>query len=138
MTWQNSQVIIYISFLFFYLGLTIQKEVQESITSHASHHIILLCQTAVQAIKVIFFTIITRITSSRDKFGPSEMFLRCPVVDSSISLEQQSSGCDHYYRNLIEYHKWSLTCFVIGWNIDSKSFISRVRQATKDVVKSEV
>jgi len=28
-----------------------------------------------------------RITSSRDKFGSPKMFLRCPVVDSSILLE---------------------------------------------------
>ena len=58
--------------------------------------------TAIQAIKVIFFTIITRITSSRNEFSPPEMFPRHPVVDSSIPLEQQSSGCDHYYRNLIK------------------------------------
>ena len=30
----------------------------------------LSCQTAVQAIKVIFFTIIIKITSSKDKFSP--------------------------------------------------------------------
>ena len=60
------------------------------------------CQTAVQAIKVTFFTIITRITSSRDEFGPPEISIRCAVVDSSTPLEQQSSGCDHHYRNLIE------------------------------------
>jgi len=28
-----------------------------------------------------------RITSSRDEFGPPEMFSRCPVMDSSIPLE---------------------------------------------------
>ena len=33
------------------------------------------------------FTIIVRITSLRDEFGPPEMFLRCPVVDSSIPLK---------------------------------------------------
>jgi len=38
-------------------------------------------------IKVIFFTIITRITSSRDKFGPPKDIIRCPVVDSSILLK---------------------------------------------------
>ena len=36
------------------------------------------------------------------------------------------------------YHKRSLTCFCDGLNIDSKELIGRVRQATKDVVKSEV
>jgi len=36
------------------------------------------------------------------------------------------------------YHKRSLTCFVIGWNIDSKVLIGKVRQVTRDVVKSEV
>jgi len=35
---------------------------------------VLSCQTAIQAIKVIFFTIITRITSLRDEFGLSEIF----------------------------------------------------------------
>jgi len=32
-------------------------------------------QTAIQAIKVTFFTITMRITSSRDKFGPPEISL---------------------------------------------------------------
>ena len=58
--------------------------------------------TAIQAIKVIFFTIITRITSSRDEFSPPAMFPRCPVMDLSTLLEQQSSGCDHHYRDLIK------------------------------------
>ena len=49
-----------------------------------------------------FFTIITRITSLRDEFGPLEMFLRCLVMNLSILLEYQSSGCDHHYKNLIE------------------------------------
>jgi len=31
-----------------------------------------------------------------------------------------------------------LLVFVIGWNIDSKVLMGRVRQATRDVVKSEV
>ena len=35
--------------------------------------VLLSCQTAVQAIKVIFFTIITRITSSRDEFSPLDV-----------------------------------------------------------------
>jgi len=35
----------------------------------------LSCQTAIQAIKVIFFTIITRITSLREKFSPLEISL---------------------------------------------------------------
>jgi len=35
----------------------------------------LSCWTAVQAIKVIFFTIITRITSLRDEFSPLEISL---------------------------------------------------------------
>jgi len=51
---------------------------------------------------VTFFTIITRITSLRDEFGPPKISIRCPVMDSSILLEWQSSGCDHHYRNLIE------------------------------------
>ena len=33
------------------------------------------CWTVVQAIKVIFFTIIMRITSSRDEFGPPKISL---------------------------------------------------------------
>jgi len=33
------------------------------------------------------FTIIMRITSSRDKFGPPEMFPKHPVVGLSIPLE---------------------------------------------------
>jgi len=37
-----------------------------------------------------------------------------------------------------QYHKWSLTWFVMNWDLDSKVLMSRVRQATKDVVKSEV
>jgi len=37
--------------------------------------------------KVTFFTIITRITSLRDKFGPPRDIIRYPVVDSSILLE---------------------------------------------------
>ena len=36
------------------------------------------------------------------------------------------------------YHKWSLTWFVMNWSMDSKVLMSRVRQVTKDVVKSEV
>jgi len=36
------------------------------------------------------------------------------------------------------YHKRSLTYFCDGLNIDLKELIGRVRQATKDVVKSEV
>ena len=44
-----------------------------------------------------------RITSSRDEFGPPEISIRCPVVDSSTLLEQQSSGCDHHYIHLIYY-----------------------------------
>jgi len=38
-------------------------------------------------IKVIFFTIIIRITSSRDEFGPPEITIKCPVMDLSIPLE---------------------------------------------------
>ena len=64
--------------------------------------IVLSCRTAIQAIKKTFFTLITRITSSRDKFGPPEISIRYLVMDSSILLEQQSSGCDHHYRNLIK------------------------------------
>ena len=45
---------------------------------------------------------------------------------------------DNKSEMIRQYHKRSLTCFVIGWNIDSKVLIGRVRQATKDVVKSEV
>jgi len=37
-----------------------------------------------------------------------------------------------------KYHKRSLTCFVMNLDIVSKELRSRVRQATKDVVKSEV
>jgi len=37
----------------------------------------------------------------------------------------------------VRYHKRSLTCFCDGLN-RFKELISRVRQATKDVVKSEV
>ena len=40
-----------------------------------SNDITLSCWTTVQTIKVIFFTIITRITSSRDKFGLPEISL---------------------------------------------------------------
>jgi len=36
------------------------------------------------------------------------------------------------------YHKRLLTCFVMNLKIVSKEFMSRVKQATKDVVKSEV
>ena len=63
---------------------------------------VLLRRTAIQAIKGTFFTLIMRITSLKDEFGPPEISIRCPVMDSSISLEQQSSGCDHHYRNLIK------------------------------------
>jgi len=45
---------------------------------------VLLCQTAVQAIKVIFFIIIMKITSSREELSPPGMFLRCLVIDLSI------------------------------------------------------
>ena len=37
MTWQNGQVIIYISFSFFSLGLTPQEGVWESVISQVSH-----------------------------------------------------------------------------------------------------
>jgi len=43
-----------------------------------------------------------RITSSRDEFGPPEIFIRCPVMDLGTLLEWQSSGCDHHYIHLIE------------------------------------
>ena len=36
------------------------------------------------------------------------------------------------------YHKRLLTCFVMNLKIVSKELMSRVKQATKDVVKSEV
>jgi len=37
-----------------------------------------------------------------------------------------------------KYHKRLLTCFVMNLKIVSKELMSRVKQATKDVVKSEV
>jgi len=45
------------------------------------------CWTAIYAIEVIIFTIITRITSSKDELGLSEILIRNPVMDSSILLE---------------------------------------------------
>ena len=44
----------------------------------------------------------TKITSSREEFGLPEVFLRCLVVDSSLSLKWQSSSCDHHYTYLID------------------------------------
>ena len=44
----------------------------------------LSCQIAIQTIKVIFFIIITKITSSREELSSPGMFSRCLVVDLSI------------------------------------------------------
>jgi len=50
----------------------------------------LSCWTAIQVIKVIFFTITMRITSSRDEFGPLE-----------ISLDAQSWTQAYYLSSIV-------------------------------------
>ena len=60
-------------------------------------------QTAIQMIEVIIFTIITRITSSRDESSPPKITMRSLVMDLSISLEQQSSSVITWQKQLSHY-----------------------------------
>ena len=60
------------------------------------------------------------------------------VVAASLCRGNLWGHIKFLYLRQNMYHKRSLTCFCDGLNIDSKELIGRVRQATKDVVKSEV
>ena len=77
---EQQKIVELVTHNFWQLGVT--KEVKQYVEgcdacqqnkNHTEQ--LVLCWTAVQAIKVTFFTIIMRITSSRDKFSPLEKLL---------------------------------------------------------------
>jgi len=59
--------------------------------------------------------VITKITGLRKEFSLPEVFSRRLVMDSSLLLEWQSSGYNHYYTYLIDTCPGALYWIINGF-----------------------